>query len=393
MQFSDHFNKHHNKNMKQVVAFADEFGNNSFKFSTESSHFIIASVIVNQEDLDGFYIQAEAIRKKYFQTGEIKSSKIKDNHKRRLLILQDLAKLKFSIYSVVVDKRELFGEGFQYKKSFYKYLNGILYKELFKTFPKLELKVDEHGGNEFMLGFKNYVRDNHIRTLFEGSEFLIENSDYELGVQIADLVAGTLGYIYDIHKQSDSSQFFYDALSPKIISINRFPKKYKLQEFEEFKVDEEYNLAIAELSLRSIFDYLDLEKADNQQKQDAINFLKLLVRYHESNHYKNYATSQEFIEHINVNRKNKISKEVFGVLVGSLRDKGILIASSREGYKIPTSYDEIKKYVNHGNSIVIPLLKRIELCRNSILLATNNSLDILDDPKYEVLKEIIKNVR
>ena len=94
-----------------------------------------------------------------------------------------------------------------------------------------------------------------------------------------------------------------------------------------------------------------------------------------------------------MNRKNKISKEVFGVLVGSLRDKGILIVSSREGYKIPTSYDEIKKYVNHGNSIVIPLLKRIELCRNSLLLATNNSLDILDDPKYEVLKEIIKNVR
>ena len=118
-----------------------------------------------------------------------------------------------------------------------------------------------------------------------------------------------------------------------------------------------------------------------------------MVRYHESNHYKNYTTSQEFIGHINVNRKNKISKEVFGVLVGSLRDKGILIASSREGYKIPTSYDEIKKYINHGNSIVIPLLKRIELCRNSILLATNNSLDILDDPKYEVLKEIIKIVR
>lgn len=379
--------------MKQVVAFADEFGNNSFKFSTESSHFIIASVIVNYEDLDEFYLQAEDIRKKYFQTGEIKSSKIKDNHKRRLLILQDLSKLKFNIYSVVVDKRELFGEGFHYKKSFYKYLNGILYKELFKTFPKLELKVDEHGGNEFMIGFKNYVRDNHIRTLFEGSEFLIQNSDYELGVQIADLVAGTLGYIYDIHKQSDSSHFFYETLSPKIISINHFPKKYKLPEFEEFKVDEEYNLAIAELSLRSIFDFLDIEKAESQQKQDAINFLKLLVRYHESNHYKNYTTSQEFIQHLNVNRQNKISKEMFGGLVGSLRDKGILIASSREGYKIPTSYEEIKKYVNHGNSIIIPLLKRIELCRNSILLATNNSLDILEDPKYKILREIIKNVR
>jgi len=378
--------------MKQVIAFADEFGNNSFKFSTESSHFIIASVIVNFEDLDEFYLQVEIIRKKYFQTGEIKSSKIKDNHKRRMIILDEVAKLKFSIYSVVVDKKELYGEGFKYKKSFYKYLNGILYKELFKTFPKLELKVDEHGGNDFMLGFKRYVTDNHIRTLFEGSEFYVNKSDEELGVQVADLIAGTLGYIFDEHKKNDFSQQFYDVIEPKIISINHFPKKYKLTEYNEFKVDQEYNQAIANLSLRSVFDFLDLENADNQQKQDAINFLKLLMRYHESNHYKNYTTSQEFVEHLNVNRENKLSKEQFGSLVGSLRDKGILIASSREGYKIPTGHEEIKKYIKHGNSIVIPMLKRIELCRNAILLATNNSLDILDDPEFETLKELVKNV-
>jgi hypothetical protein len=379
--------------MKQVLAFADEFGSNSFKFETESSHFIIASVIVNGDDINEFYVGVESIRKRFFQTGEIKSSKIKDNHKRRILILQEIAKLKFNIYSVVVDKRELVGEGFKYKKSFYKYLNGILYKELYKTFPKLELKVDEHGGNDFMLGFKNYVRDNHIRDLFEGSEFQIQNSQHELGVQVADLVAGTLGYIFDQHKQSSSSEFFYDILSPKIISINKFPKKYRIQDFEEYKVDSEYNKTIEDLSLRSIFDFLDVEKADSQPKQDAINILKLLVRYHESNHYKNYTTSQEFIEHINVNRENKLSKETFGNLVGALRDKGILIASSREGYKIPTSYEEIKKYIRHGNSITIPMLKRIEVCRNSILLATNNELDILEDPQFDVLKELTKNVR
>lgn len=45
--------------MKQVIAFADEFGNNSFKFSTESSHFTIASIIVNYEDLEEFYNQVE----------------------------------------------------------------------------------------------------------------------------------------------------------------------------------------------------------------------------------------------------------------------------------------------------------------------------------------------
>ncbi|KQS91738.1 DUF3800 domain-containing protein [Chryseobacterium sp. Leaf394] len=379
--------------MKQVIAFADEFGNNSFKFSTESTHFIIASIIVNYEDLEKFYIEVEKIRSRYFQTGEIKSSKVKDNYKRRLHILDELAKLKFNIYSVVVDKTKLYGEGFKYKKSFYKYLNGILYKELYKTFPRLELKVDEHGGNEFMLEFKNYVRQNHIRTLFEGSEFFVNKSDKELGVQVADFIAGTLGYIFDEHKKSDHSQQFLERLSGKIIGINHFPKVYKINEYNETKADEFYSQAITDLSLRSIFDYLDTASPETQQMQDAINFLKVLVRYHESNHYKNYTTAQEFIEHLNVNRESKLGKEQFGNMVGSLRDKGILIASSREGYKIPTNNSEIKKYVQHGNSIVLPLLRRINLCRESILLATNNSLDILDDPEFQTLKDIIEKVR
>jgi hypothetical protein len=379
--------------MKQVIAFADEFGNNSFKFSTESSHFIIASVIVNYEDLEEFYNEVEKIRSKYFQTGEIKSSKVKDNYKRRLLILNDLSKLKFNIYSVVVDKTKLYGEGFRYKKSFNKYLNGILYKELYKTFPKLELKVDEHGGNEFMLEFKEYVRQNHIRTLFEGSEFFVNKSDKELGVQVADFVAGTLGYIFDEHKKSEYSQQFLDILSGKIISINHFPKVYKINEYSESKADEFYSQAITDLSLRSIFDYLDTASPETQQMQDSINFLKLLVRYHEANHYKNYTTAQEFIEHLNVNRESKLSKEQFVNMVGGLRDKGILIGSSREGYKIPVNHNEIKKYVQHGNSILLPLLRRISLCRESILLATNNSLDILDDPEFEILKDIITGMK
>ena len=79
-------------------------------------------------------------------------------------------------------------------------------------------------------------------------------------------------------------------------------------------------------------------------------------------------------------------------MVGSLRDKGILIASSREGYKIPTSNQEIKKYVQHGNSIVLPLLRRINVCREAVLLATNNSLDILDEPEFETLKDLIKGL-
>lgn len=382
--------------VKKVIAFADEFGNNSFDFSKEgvSTHFIIASVIINANEIDTVNTELEKIRKRFFQTGEMKSNNIGKNHKRRETLLQEITKLNFSIYAVVVDKNKLYGEGFKYKQSFYKYLNGILYKELYRTFPELELKVDEHGRNDFMRSFKKYVEDNHIRTLFAGSDFNIARSQSELGIQLADIIAGTLGYIFDETKKGEHSATLLNLLNDKIISISLFPKIYEVTQFEEKDIyaQSEYDENIAKLSLQRIFDFLDTVRVDSQNKIDSINFLKLLIRYHESIHPKKYTTATEFKRHLNVIREQNISDESFTNLIGKLRDKGILIASSRNGYKIPTTVAEIQGYIRHGNNIVLPLLRRIEECRKAIKLATNNSLDILDDVEFNRLKTLLEKL-
>lgn len=378
--------------MRSIHAFADEFGNNSFKFETESSHFIVASVIVNHEHLEKVNLELENIRKNNFQTGEIKSSKVAGNTKRRIRILKEIVRLNFSIYGVVVDKRKLYGEGFKYKRSFYKYINGLVYKELYRTFPQLDLKVDEHGGNDFMRSFKKYVQKNHIRNLFSGSDFNIEKSHNELGVQLADFIAGTLGYIYDETKKSDDSNEFYELIKPKLISLNFFPKAYNYEEFEESEVFTEYDEIIAKYCLNRVFDYLDTNEGNSDIKIDRIQFMKLLLLYHNASHHKKYTTSKEFLKHLNQNRSKKMKEEYFQrKVISGLRDKGIILASGREGYKIPTSVHEIKKFIKHGNSIILPMLRRIEECRDALKFATNNSYDILDEPEFKKLKVLIDN--
>lgn len=375
-----------------VIAFADEFGNNSFDFNNQSSHFIIASVLMNTENLETNNEKIEKIRKKYFQTGEIKSNKVKGNHRRRKIILDSLQNIDFQIYAVIVDKTKLYGEGFKYKKSFYKFLNGLLYKELYRTYPQLELKVDEHGGNDFMLSFKKYVQNNHIRNLFSGSDFLIKDSKNELGVQLADFIAGTLGYIFDDTKRSDASNEFLSKIKNKIISLKQFPSINNIEEIDETDAYSEFDKKVAEVSLNRIYDYLDTTIGNTQEKQDRINFLKLLLLYHQSNHHKKYTKADEFLKHLNVNRGKSLGKEAFtSKVVGHLRDKGILISSGRSGYKIPSSVKDLKSFVNHGKTIIIPMLKRIKDCRETILLATMNEYDILEEPEYKKLKEIIEN--
>lgn len=379
---------------QSITAFADEFGNNSFEFEKQGSHFIIATVISKTENLDRLREGINEIRRKHhFQTGELKSSGVGPNHSRRKKILEDIAELDISIYAVIVDKRKLSGEGFKYRKSFYKFVNNLLYKELFRTFPSLDLHVDEYGGNDFMREFKKYVERHHARTLFSGSDFNIQNSSLNEFIQLADFVAGTLGYVFDTSKKSEHSEEFQKILEPKITSLNFFPRDLSFNEFKESNVDESFDERIAEISFLRIQDFLDRESGKDQQKKDQINFLKLLLWLQRANPVNRYVTTNEILGHLNQSRPERMQQEYFRTkVVGNLRDRGILIASGRQGYKLPTSAQDLDTFVNHGRRIILPMLNRIREAREVILLATGNELDLLDKEEYEELKKLFKNM-
>ena len=123
-------------------AFCDEFGAFGFAFDKPnvSTHFIITAIIVNENDLASLCNSVEAIRKKYFQTGEMKSSHLKNNHTRIRKLLDDLIPLPFKIYYLVVDKRKIYEQsGLRYKAPFYKFLNQMVYNALQVSFNQLTI--------------------------------------------------------------------------------------------------------------------------------------------------------------------------------------------------------------------------------------------------------------
>jgi hypothetical protein len=374
-----------------ITAFADEFGNNSFKFDTQGTHFIVATVICKNSNLGVLKEAIDQIRLRHnFQTGEIKSSNVAQNHTRRKKILRDIAKLDISVFAVIVDKRQLFGKGFGYKKSFYKYLNGLLYKELFRTFPKLELYVDEHGGNDFLMEFKWYVERNHERSLFSGSEFTIVNSQHNHYIQLADFIAGSLGYIHDESKKSEHSAEFEEILKPIISSVNFFPREYSFRDVLESNIDQSFDPKIAEVSYLRIQDFLEKESGTDQQKIDQIHFLKLLMLLQRASVKNRYITSKEIFGHMNQSRQVEIREEYFRTkVVGALRDKGVLIASGRDGYKIPTCSKDLTNFVKHGKRIILPMINRIKEAREAIKLATGNELDLLSTEDLVELRRLL----
>lgn len=80
-------------------AYIDEYGAFGFQFDKPncSSHFLICAIILDDNEKDIVEQGLEKIRAKYFQTGEIKSSKVRGNHRRRLIILEEIKKLPFHV--------------------------------------------------------------------------------------------------------------------------------------------------------------------------------------------------------------------------------------------------------------------------------------------------------
>ena len=382
--------------MDNQIAFIDEFGNKGLDFDSEgvSTHFIVTAIIIDRYRLAELESQVEHVRKTNFQKGEMKSSKLKDNDDRRLKVLNELNEVDYHIFSVVIDKRALKGEGFNYKGPFYKFLHSLIDRELFSVFPNILVVADEHGGKEFKEGFIKYIHKRHIPDLFNQSEFRFSNSKSDLFVQVADIITGTLARCYEIKKLSDNRSKFLTTLKNKITEIRFWPPDYRPFAFNPEKDFKNYDPTISTLGINLAQQFLDEKKKSKIPfEKDQSSCLKYLLFYFRNINPENYVPTYELINQIEQIRNSNISMHYFrSKIIAKLRDKGVLIASSNKGYKLPSSKHDLYDFVNHSNSYIQPMIDRLIMCRNKVKLATKNEIDLLDQEEFKYLKMIIENV-
>ncbi|MGZ3862507.1 MAG: DUF3800 domain-containing protein [Bacteroidia bacterium] len=380
--------------MKNQIAFIDESGNNGLDFNKEgvSSHFIVTAILFDVEVLPAEEKVIEAIRKKFFQTGEIKSSNIADDDTRRIKILEALNQVNYHIFSIVIDKRELKTEGFQYKASFYKFLHSLVDKELFRVFPRIQIVADEHGGAEFKQGFIKYIRDNHVTDLFN-QDFDLSDSKSELAVQLADFISGTLARCYETTKISNSKSEFLKILKEKIIEVRTWPTEFtKIQYSNKERTSSDDS--IAELSLFLASQYIT--KHSNSNVPSVIHqvaCLRYLIFYFKNINADRYIPTYELINNIETIKGGNITMHYFrSKIIAHLRDNNVLLSSSHRGYKLPSRNSDLIEFVYHSNSYIEPMIDRILVCRKLVKLATKNNIDILDNPGLKYLSELKKDI-
>lgn len=386
---------------KQIYAYIDEFGAHGFKFEDEncSTHFIIAAIIVEPQNVQTVKNGVIEIRKKYFHNAsEVKSKNIAYDHGRRCKVLQAMLNLPFSIFSLVYDKRKIYEQsGLRFKQSFYKYINQQAYREITRCFPKVEIIADEMGTSDFRKSFGEYMtaRIQHI-DLFDEFSFNYRNSQLEDIIQIADIIAGSLAFCYDVHKKghNEGAIDYKGILDKKILRILELPYNYdtfKVEDSFEKKAYTETDIKIADICYRQAIAFLndDSKKYDEYNKQQKLVLEYMLFRFM-NNHERGYITSNELINNLSKSGYEKLSSQSFqNNIIAKLRDSGVIIGSSSKGYKIPFRKSEVEDYMNHCETIIFPMLNRLKNCNEKIKMASNNEIDFFGKNEFKQIADII----
>ncbi len=388
IKFEDIENSNYLNLLPGRTAYIDECGNFGFNFENKevsglggsSLYYIVCAVIVKDKDIPALEIETNRIHNNNgFQTGELKSSLIGNNNKRRTKILTEFLTLDFSLVILIANKQKFYGESplSNYKESFIKYLHQKLYDEMYATYPKLKIVEDEYRSSAFQIGYRKYVCANRPQlNLFNEYDFYYVNSKYSLIVQIADIIAGSvMQYLLD-----DKAPNVIKIFQSKIRGLVDFPSTYPSFRAGINK-DKRFDENIYSLANYCATKYIESHtNVNDKDERMRVIFLKYLIWVVLNIKPHIYISSREIIDYLSDLFDCKVYQNyIYRNIVAPLRDAGVIISSCSHGYKIPTCSDDIYAYINQTNVTVGPMLNRVQKCRQLILMQTSGSLDIFDD--------------
>lgn len=384
--------------LERTYAFVDESGNHDLETSKQGSSgfFVVCSVLVSESGLERAYELAEALRMRHFQTGEIKSSKVKvKDTERRVRILSDLAELPLKLYFTVVDKSRVYQDGgLQFKKSFIKHVNGLLYERLFSNCPNLQMAVDEHGGEEFQESLKAYVQARYADDLFgDDQSFQTKSSKDDVLIQVADFFAGSVAQIYEGKAGGEVVKAYKRILRDLTLGLVEWPPKYQSllaapvddSQYADYRVHQE--------ALRQADRFID--KVGKHPDEDERLQLCILdyLRFQSEFVSKDYVSTGEITSHLKDRGFGDLSEQkIRSSGIAKLRDSNVIITSASKGYKIPQTRADINDFLGMTSGQIVPQLERIKKARDVYMLSSRGDYDILKAANLPELEKLLTSL-
>lgn len=208
-----------------MLVFVDESGDAGMKGKAGSSAFFVISAVIFEENeaADECDRKIEELRSEIFKgrQTEFHFNKMCDDFRDQFL--QGVADQSFFYLSFVLNKSKLYGPGFQYKETFYKYTARLLFENAKPYLRDAAVTVDRSGNREFRQQLEKYLKSK-INT--EGRlirKVKSESSHSNNLLQLADMVCGATARSFREDK-SENINRFRKIIGHRELDVQLWPK-------------------------------------------------------------------------------------------------------------------------------------------------------------------------
>jgi hypothetical protein len=194
-----------------MLVFIDESGDSGLKLDSGSSECFVVSLVVFQDYEEANRVEKiiDALKQEICDAPgfEFKFNALAKRHK--INFLNTIATCDFFYLSIVINKRKLYGKGFQYKEPFYKYACRLVCENAIEYLKDAIVVIDGSGSREFRKGLATYLkRQINSKTSSHRpiKKVKMEDSRSNNLLQLADMICGAVARSFKTDK-SDAKEY------------------------------------------------------------------------------------------------------------------------------------------------------------------------------------------
>ena len=208
-----------------MLVFVDESGDPGLKLGQGSSKYFIVTAVIFEEldEAQAIDLRIGLLRRELNLSQDYEFHFSKNKAIIRETFLKAVGKYDFFYFSIVINKKALYGEGFNYKESFYKYACSLVFENAKPYLNMATIIIDGSGSREFRNQLGTYLR-RKINN--ENNRYIkkvkIKDSRKNNLIQMADMICGAVYRSFKLAKKSDSR--YRDIVKHREIYVQFWPR-------------------------------------------------------------------------------------------------------------------------------------------------------------------------
>ncbi len=305
-----------------------------------------------------------------------------------------LASADIRCHAVVVDRREAAPDtGRLQGRTVEQVVHGAVYEAVAGGRQEVEIRTDAAAVAPLAAGLDRHAAERYEADLFRPVPAVRPADPGAAPMRLAGLLARRLGHLYrdEASRAGDSADpALRELLRAGGLTLEEWPPAPDRDPPDRDAGGDASDAAIRRVAVESAWRFI----ADAPFPRDEEGRVQRIVLQHllftALHGDGGYTGSGELLQLL-ASRGYENLKEHYlqSAIVAGLRDSGVLVTSSSQGYKIPRTQQDVMDFVNLVDGQVIPLLERLARVRRALDAAGEGAEWTLGDGRHAKLRRVV----